>query len=141
MLDQTEKESIVKSRISQGTLRDWLIELWITCSVTELNNLSLLRASHIKSWRVSNNAERIDPANGLLLQPTLDHLFDSGLITFDESGLIEISERLSKDDIQSLNLSTKFRLQKLLPKAMSYMQYHRKNIFRYPHYLFIDIRH
>ena len=45
-LDQTEKDSIVKSRIGQGLFRDRVIKLWGDCAVTGLNNLDLLRASH-----------------------------------------------------------------------------------------------
>lgn len=102
-LDQTEKESIVKSRIGQGLFRDGVVEVWGSCSVTGLGNLSVVRASHIKPWRDSSNQERLDPMNGLLLQPTLDHLFDLGLITFDEAGIAMISPQLSQDDIENLD--------------------------------------
>jgi putative restriction endonuclease len=94
-LEKTERESIVKSRIGQGLFRDRVVELWGSCSVTGLGNLSLLRASHIKPWRDSTNQERLDPMNGLLLQPTLDHLFDLGLISFDETGAVLFSPQLS----------------------------------------------
>ena len=40
----------------------------------------ILIASHIKPWRVSNNNERLDVYNGLLLLPNLDKLFDKGYI-------------------------------------------------------------
>jgi hypothetical protein len=41
-----------------------------------------LKASHIKPWRDATDGERLDGANGLLLSPHIDHLFDEGYITF-----------------------------------------------------------
>ncbi len=128
-LDQTEREAVVKSRIGQGAFRDGLIELWGGCSVTGLTNLSLLRASHIKPWRDSTNTERIDPMNGLLLQPTLDHLFDAGFITFDQNGTIQVSPKLSYADAQTLHISSGLRLRKLNPETMQYLVYHRAKVY------------
>ncbi|MDX6914400.1 HNH endonuclease [Pectobacterium carotovorum] len=129
LLEQTEKDSIVKSRIGQGLFRDGVVKLWGYCAVTDLSNLSLLRASHIKPWRDSSNQERLDPMNGLLLQPTLDHLFDLGLITFSETGVVMLSSVLSQDDIQKLELRDNLKLRKLPAKLMSYMEYHRRHVF------------
>jgi len=44
-----------------------------------------LKASHIKPWRDATDAERPDGANGLLLSPHIDHLFDEGYLTFSSS--------------------------------------------------------
>lgn len=129
-LEKTEQESIVKSRIGQGIFRENLISFWGSCAVTGLSNLSLLRASHIKPWRVCTNEERLDPMNGLLLHPTLDHLFDTGFVTFNAHGAIEISELLSKDDIEILNIDKKWCLRKTNNKINNYMAYHRKNVFK-----------
>ena len=129
-LEKTEQESIVKSRIGQGIFRDRLIKFWGGCSVTGLSNIALLRASHVKPWRDSSNLERLDPMNGLLLHPTLDHLFDSGFITFDDDGLILISEQLSKEDIETLYLSNFIKLRKLPDDLRKYLRFHRQNIFK-----------
>ncbi len=128
--DQTEKDSIVKSRIGQGLFRDGVVELWGSCAVTGLGNLSLLRASHIKPWRDSSNQERLDPMNGLLLQPTLDHLFDLGLITFDKNGVVLFSPKLSQDDIGKLELNSEIRLRKFPSRLSGYMEYHRSHVFK-----------
>ena len=48
------------------------------CAVTGLDLPLLLRASHIKPWRDSDNRERLDPYNGLLLSPSYDAAFDWG---------------------------------------------------------------
>jgi putative restriction endonuclease len=129
-LEKTEKESIVKSRIGQGLFRDRVVELWGGCSVTGLSNLALLRASHIKPWRDSTNQERLDPMNGLLLQPTLDHLFDLGLITFDQTGAVIISPRLSQNDTKKLQLGDNLKLRSVPYRLKGYMEHHRSHVFK-----------
>lgn len=129
-LNKTEKESIVKSRIGQGLFRDGVVDLWKSCAVTGLSNILLLRASHIKPWRESSNHERLDPMNGLLLQPIYDHLFDFGLITFDENGAGILSTKLSQDDIERLKLTYNFKLRKIPERVKDYMEYHRKHVFK-----------
>ena len=37
------------------------------------------------SWRESDDGERLCAGNGLLLTPSIDHLFDCGFISFDDS--------------------------------------------------------
>ena len=44
-----------------------------------------LTASHIKPWRDAWDTKRLDGANGLLLSPHIDHLFDEGCIIFSPS--------------------------------------------------------
>lgn len=128
-LDKTEQRSIIKSRIGQGIYRERLIELWGSCSVTGVKNLAVLRASHIKPWAVSSNNERLDPYNGLLLIPNLDVLFDCGLITFDDCGMIIISPRMSLEEISTLNIGMNLCLRHVHKKNEPYLEYHRDNIF------------
>lgn len=129
--DKTERESIIKSRIGQGIFREKLISFWKgRCSVTGLSNLALLKASHIKPWRMCNDKERLDVMNGLLLHPLLDQLFDLGFITFEDNGKIRLSRLLSDDDIAILNIDPKLALRKIPVKLMHYMQFHREVIFK-----------
>ena len=44
----------------------------------------LLIASHIKPWRDSNDEERLDACNGLLLAAHVDKAFDRYLLSFRE---------------------------------------------------------
>ena len=58
----TERDALIRSRIGQGRFRYDLLEMWEgRCCITGLDIDALLRASHIKPWRDSNNAERLDP--------------------------------------------------------------------------------
>src|SRR6266498_2835676 len=67
----TEKLALVKARRGQGRFRDGLIELWGFCAVSDCRDLNLLRASHIVPWKASNDRQRLDRYNGLLLSPNL----------------------------------------------------------------------
>jgi hypothetical protein len=53
--------------------------------ITGVGRREHLRASHIQPWRDSENDARLDGENGLLLTPTIDHLFDRGFISFGAS--------------------------------------------------------
>lgn len=67
-LPKTYKDALVKSRIGQGKFREDLIDYWAgKCAVTGLKMVQLLKASHIKPWRISNNYERLDKFNGSAL--------------------------------------------------------------------------
>lgn len=129
-LGRTEREAIIKSRLGQGRFRKLLLDLWGACSVTGFRNQKpLLIASHIKPWRNCSNEERLDKYNGLLLLPNMDRLFDLGWISFDDSGGINISQRLSKTDQLSLGINDKMHLLKVVNEQRKYLEYHRKNIF------------
>lgn len=85
-LTETAREAIVQSRIGQGIFRDNLKKYWgEKCAITGCELVKTLKASHIKPWRCSNNIERLDVYNGLLLIPNLDSAFDYGYISFDNN--------------------------------------------------------
>lgn len=85
-MDETERETLIKARVGQGPFRDALISRWKGCSVTGCASLACLIASHIKPWsQCVTPAERLSAANGLLLTPNLDKLFDRGFITLMRS--------------------------------------------------------
>jgi putative restriction endonuclease len=126
----TEKATLIKTRIGQGNFRQKLIAYWNGCAVTGYEDTSMLVASHIKPWCVSSNLERLDIYNGLLLLPTLDKAFDSGLISFDEKGNILISPFLQ--DPEKLGVISTMNAN-LNPKHGDYMKFHREQIFRNGH--------
>ena len=47
-------------------------------ATTAANPIHLI-ASHCKPWRDSTNEKRLNGENGLLLTPSIDHLFDRGI--------------------------------------------------------------
>ena len=77
----------VEMRLVQGEFRSQLIKKYQgCCPLTQINKLNFLIASHIKPWSESNDKERLDVNNGILLSTHLDKLFDLGEISFDDDG-------------------------------------------------------
>lgn len=128
-LSDTERVNVIAARWGQGVFRAGLLALDGACAITGVTDPRLLRASHIKPWRLCATAsERLTPANGLLLTPTFDHLFDKGLMTFDAGGHPILSTALSAADTHRLNLAgatTKYSLNTHAP----YLALHRNEIF------------
>lgn len=124
---KTEKSNLLKTRIGQGAFRQRLIAYWQGCAVTGYNDTALLVASHIKPWRAAKNLERLDHFNGLLLLPTLDKAFDTGLISFTNEGDILISALLVEPEILGINTQMHIHLQ---DEHRVYMQYHREHVYR-----------
>jgi hypothetical protein len=86
-LDATTREVLVEARVGQGRFRRDLVALWgrgEVCALTGIDVPELLIASHIKPWRNSDDHERLDPCNGLLLAAHVDKAFDRYLLSFRE---------------------------------------------------------
>ncbi len=130
-LPEQEKQQLVKARIGQGAYRQKLLNESSECVITRVNDERVLMASHIKPWSVSDDNEKIDPNNGLVLTPTYDKLFDQGFISFEDDGTLLISPYISPLNIKKLNLATSRKF--VLPpsvKRCKYLAYHRENIFK-----------
>lgn len=125
----TEQEQIVVSRLGQGNFRRNVIRLWGSCSVTGLQTVSLLRASHIKPWKNSDNNERLTPYNGLLLIPDYDFLFDRGYITFKNSGKVVVSQRMSPFARKVFDVRDDLELRKVFSESKEYLEFHRSEVF------------
>jgi len=131
-LPETERKSVILSRVGQGEFRSKLIDYWKGCAVTGAACIPLLKASHIKPWRDSSNRERLDVFNGLLLSPNLDAAFDAGFITFDPAGRILMSHDIGAGTAYQLHISPKSRIApKLLANQhQAYLAHHREAVFR-----------
>jgi predicted restriction endonuclease len=76
------------------------------CRITGVENPAHLVASHCKPWRDSTNEERLNGENGLLLTPSIDHLFDRGFIGFEDSGNLIVSPVAHKPSLQKMGVET-----------------------------------
>ncbi len=79
-----------------------------------LRGRGLLRASHIKPWRVSTDAERIDVANGIAACPTHDAAFDAGLLYVGSALEVHAADDLSRAFANQPSLRLAFGPQALL---------------------------
>jgi len=129
VLSTTEKAAIVKARIGQGLFRKRLFDYWHGSSIIQCDIPWFLIASHIKPWCNSDNQERLDVYNGLLLTPDYDKLFDSGYISFANTGDMLISPHLSRKDRDELKLSPSIRLHQISPQHWKYLTYHQEHVF------------
>ena len=101
--NKTERKGLVTSRVGQGFYRQELIKKFDNkCAVTGINLEEILIASHIIPWRHSNDEERLDIENGILLSPLYDALFDKNLISFQDNGDIIISKKIQDTKLISL---------------------------------------
>jgi len=126
--DPTQRKTLIEARIGQGQFRRDLIDYWGRCAVTGLDEPLLLRASHIKPWAKSNNQERLEPCNGLLLSANLDAAFDAGLISFASDGRILISDAFTQH--AAAGIETDMRLRKNTAAHATYLAWHRDNVFK-----------
>uniref|UniRef100_A0A6C0H0M9 HNH nuclease domain-containing protein n=1 Tax=viral metagenome TaxID=1070528 RepID=A0A6C0H0M9_9ZZZZ len=125
----TEKEQIIKSRIGQGIFRKNVLIKEPKCRISNISKLELLIASHIKPWKKSNNHERLDGNNGLMLNPTVDKLFDKGFISFTDDGIILISN-ITEEELNSLGIDITKNIGSFSKEQCIYLDYHRKNILK-----------
>lgn len=126
----TERERLAAARVGQGEFRNALISRWRgTCPIVGVDHLGLLRASHIKPWRASNNRERLDPFNGILLCSHIDVLFDRGLISFEDDGTLLVSRLLSDANLGRLGLQADAVLIGFEDRHRPYLAYHRGHVF------------
>ena len=130
-IPETTREQLVLARRGQGKFRDNVSKIETHCRVTGVNRPEHLVASHCKPWRDSDNAERLDGENGLLLTPSIDHLFDRGFISFENNGALLVSRVAHEHSLkkmgvpvgQALNVGTFSEGQR------RYLEYHRESVF------------
>lgn len=133
IFEKTEAVVNQKIRIGQSYFRAKLLTEMKSCPITGIDDKRLLIASHIKPWVHSNNEERVNTKNGILLSPLFDKLFDKsiGLITFTLDKKILISNKISQENIARLNISNNQTLEHFdVNGREEFLEYHRKFIFQ-----------
>jgi putative restriction endonuclease len=129
---ETERTALVQARRGQGVFRDNVRSIERACRVTKVERMEHLVASHVQPWRDSSNDQRLDGENGLLLTATIDHLFDKGFISFEDSGQLIVSpvadpkslKRMGVDSVGRVNVGAFSQGQR------RYLEFHRENVLR-----------
>jgi putative restriction endonuclease len=92
--DGQDREAVVKQRVNQGFFRKRVLAAYeARCCVTGLSSHNLLIASHIIPWSV-DEANRLNPRNGLCLNALHDKAFDRGLMWIEDDLTVTISPTL-----------------------------------------------
>jgi len=131
-LEETQKSQIILARRGQGMFRNNVQKLESKCRVTKVDRAEHLRASHCKPWRDCETAsERLEGENGLLLTPSIDHLFDRGFISFEDNGALLVSPVAHKISLQRMGVPVEERLNvgRFSEGQRKHLDYHRNYVF------------
>jgi hypothetical protein len=120
-----EKIQLTKSRRGQGVFKANVRLVEKGCRITGVTNIRHLRASHIKPWAMSNNEEKLDGHNGLLLSPHVDHLFNDGFITFTRSGDLLVSRSMSELILHQWSIDPNQNVGPFSEWQEKFLEYHR----------------
>jgi putative restriction endonuclease len=105
-IPETDRVAIVRARVGQGLFKERVGKIESKCRITGVENPIHLVASHCKPWRDSSNEERLNGENGLLLTPSIDHLFDRGFIGFENNGALIISPVAHRPSLHRMGIDT-----------------------------------
>jgi putative restriction endonuclease len=105
-IPETDRLAIIRARRGQGLFKERVGKIESRCRVTGVENPVHLVASHCKPWRDSTNEDRLNGENGLLLTPSIDHLFDRGFIGFEDNGSLIISPVAHRPSLQRMGITT-----------------------------------
>lgn len=125
-----ERQALAGSRLGQGVFRKALAKIWQNrCVITGANAPLVVQATHIKPWQDSNNEERLDPFNGLLLSALYTRAFQTGLISFDPEGSLMLSDSIGGWQWDQLGIRRTSWIAGLKPEHEPYLAYHRDKVF------------
>lgn len=129
-LKPTVKEQLINARVGQGEFRQQLLKIERACRLTGIADERFLIASHIKPWRDSDNTERLDGSNGLMLSPHADKLFDRGWISFSDNGDLLVSCENARGALDAWGISTILNVGTFTSMQQKYLSFHRQFVFR-----------
>lgn len=116
-----------KKKFSEGMKRLWHGR----CDLTRLGIPELLRATPAKPWLDCSPTEREDCYNGLLLEIRLAVLFFNGYISFDDAGVLLISNKLGFRPNPQVRITRTTVASVVNPRHLPYFQWHREHVFRH----------
>jgi len=130
-LRETTRMALIKARVGQGLFRENLTKIEHRCRITGVTYRTHLFASHIKPWRESTNQERLNGENGLLLTPSVDHLFDRGFISFEDNGELLISDVAHRESVRRMGVETErvVRVGTFSTGQKGFLAHHRRAVF------------
>jgi hypothetical protein len=129
-LPDTERMALVRARRGQGLFKDRVSHIETRCRITGVSNPTHLIASHCKPWRDASNEERLNGENGLLLTPSIDHLFDRGFIGFEDGGRLIISPVADQRSLTRMGIDTSgpVNVGSFTSGQKQFLDYHRNSV-------------
>lgn len=131
-IDETERQALIQARRGQGQFRSNVQSIERACRVTKVERPEHLIASHVRPWRDSSNEQRLDGENGLLLTPTIDHLFDKGFISFENDGDLIVSPVADRISLVRMGIAADrvINVGAFSEGQRRFLEYHRDNVLR-----------
>ncbi|MCP9911311.1 HNH endonuclease [Cyanobium sp. BA20m-p-22] len=126
----TERDALTKARLGQGLFRHRVSDLEPACRVTGLRRREFLVASHIKPWRDCDNHERLSGANGLLLSPHVDKLFDRHWISFDRAGELICDHEAAREALRCWGIEGANLIRPFSREQEVFLSAHREELRR-----------
>jgi len=130
--DAPTRVQVCRARVGQGTFRAAVLAREPACRVTRVSMPACLVASHIKPWAVCMGGEHLDGANGLMLAPHVDFLFDTGRISFTDDGQLLLAPALDSMILRAWHIDEKQHVGSFSPDQALYLDFHRKYVFDQP---------
>ena len=129
-LAEIDRQSLIIARRGKGLFKERVMRIERFCRVTKVDRIEHLRASHCKPWRDSDNEERLNGENGLLLTPSIDHLFDRGFISFEDAGRLIISPVAHTDSLRRMGIETEqpVNVGIFSEGQRAFLDYHRNSV-------------
>jgi len=124
-----DKRQLIAARRGQGVFRQNVEGIEKLCRVTGIPDRRHLRASHIKPWKLSDDRERLDGSNGLLLSPHIEHLFERGHISFADDGQLLVSKHLNPTVAKAWGLDKPRPPRPFRAEQRAYLEFHRRAVF------------
>lgn len=134
-----EREVVVRQRVNQNFFRQTVLTSYLNqCCISGITNASLLEACHISDWS-EDEANRMNPKNGLCMNPLFHRAYDKFLMAISPDYKIIISEQMMsgakedkfRDYLKKIQGQSIIMPEKFSPDvnllAIHYEQYARKN--------------
>ncbi|WP_298641377.1 HNH endonuclease [uncultured Cardiobacterium sp.] len=126
----TTAASLIRTRKGQGAFRQGVLKRYPACPVSGVKDPRFLVAGHIKPWRDSSDAERLEPDNGLMFAPNIDALFDGGFISFTDDGVLIVSPHIAAETLLALGITIPVAPIHVREETAYYLEWHRTHVFR-----------
>jgi putative restriction endonuclease len=99
-----DKQQLIRARRGQGGYRRSLEKIESACRLTGLLDRRHSAGQPYQTVERSNDREKLDGCNGLLLSPHVAHLFARGYISFADDGELLVSRHLNPAVLKSWQL-------------------------------------
>lgn len=126
-LTEKNRLALVNARLGQGGYRKRMLNLWENrCALTGCDIVAIVVASHAIPWSDGTIEDCLNEYNGLPLVASFDRLFDAGMISFSDDGVMLKESTLSWEQLSQLGLPASRRLRLVHEGNRRFLKLHRE---------------